>query len=509
MLIEKEVIRDGTYWYLDQKTGEPKKLVVTPELRKYWYDQGSAMLSAGMPIPVPYEHDFSMHPMTPKELLINNAGEVKEFKNDNNKLVSVVEVQDPKIKDKIGKSVRWTSPWFNSFTDGDGRKWNNVITHLALTTRPRVTRQEPFGSISAALSIASEVKVDSAESLDTGADGYCLSRAGLLVNTGTDSDIKLQPRYPLAFSLWGGGIKLSDGDIPTKKTKKQPPKSDDKVPPNKEGGSNKTDNTSAENTSIENEDDTDDDDDIDPLTNMGGDVSMEELLCDLLQALGVPMPDESSPAEFKRHLYEATMCKIKDLASKGDPNSPQNTAKTKVPQPGQNIQNPLIKQVQQEQQPMYMSLEEINKLPDPMKGVALAMYAENQKLRTELDSNKKVTDSLRDAKLKEASVTRSSRIALLSKLSPRVKSDLDTMLAMPSMALSMGDGGSVIDPMEQTLSILEKSLGDLPRMLIADQSALSITPHPKDEDELTNERANEIADGLSRQMGWMPQNKAS
>ena len=35
---------------------------------------------------------------------------------------------------------------------------------------------------------------------------------------------------------------------------------------------------------------------------------------------------------------------------------------------------------------MYMSLEEINKLPDPMKGVALAMYNENVKLRAEMEA---------------------------------------------------------------------------------------------------------------------------
>ena len=86
---------------------------------------------------------------------------------------------------------------------------------------------------------------------------------------------------------------------------------------------------------------------------------------------------------------------------------------------------------------MFMSLEEINKLPDPMKGVALAMYAENQKLRTEMETSKKITDSLRDAKLKEASTARVGRVAILSRLSPKVKADLDAMLALPAMALSM------------------------------------------------------------------------
>ena len=159
MLIEKEVIRPGTYWYQDQETGLPRKLVVTPELTKYWHDQGNEMLKAGLTVPVPYEHDFSAHPMTPKEKLLNNAGEVKEYRlkgDKNERLYSVVDIQDPDAQKKVGKSVRWTSPWFNTFTDGDGKEWKNAISHLALTTRPRVVKQEPFSGIAAALSMATE-----------------------------------------------------------------------------------------------------------------------------------------------------------------------------------------------------------------------------------------------------------------------------------------------------------------------------------------------------------------
>lgn len=158
---------------------------------------------------------------------------------------------------------------------------------------------------------------------------------------------------------------------------------------------------------------------------------------------------------------------------------------------------------------MYMSLEEINKLPDEtMKGIALAMYNENVKLRMEMEAAKKVTDSLRDKTLKEATAARATRVALLGKLSPKVKTDLEAMLALPAMALSMGDGGVVLDPMAQTLAVLEKGLADLPRLLTTDQSALSVQPQPKDSDTLmTEERANEIADTMARMMGCPPQQK--
>jgi hypothetical protein len=246
------------------------------------------------------------------------------------------------------------------------------------------------------------------------------------------------------------------------------------------------------------------------MQDSNSDVKMEELLCDLLQALGVPMPDESNETEFKRHLYEAAMSKIKELTSKGMGGQngagppDQNKPPTQQPNASQPQQNPLI---QQEQQPMFMSLEEINKLPDPMRGVALAMYTENQKLRGEMEASKRVTDSLRDAKLKEASAARASRVALLSRLSPRVKADLDAMLALPAMALSMGEGGAVLDPMAQTLAVLEKGLADLPRLLTTDASALSVQQHPRDGDELTEERSDKIADDLARAMGCPPEQK--
>lgn len=160
---------------------------------------------------------------------------------------------------------------------------------------------------------------------------------------------------------------------------------------------------------------------------------------------------------------------------------------------------------------MYMSLEDISKITDPtMKNVALSMYNENVKLRAQVEAGEKTANGLRDAKLKEESAKRANRVAFLGKVSPKVKADLEVMLALPTMALSMGDGGEVIDPMAQTLAVLEKGLSDMPRLLTMDQSALSVQAHPQDGDGLiTNERSDEISDGLARQMGCAPIKKAS
>lgn len=521
MLIEKEVISPGTYWYTEEGTGLPRKLVVTPELAKHWNDQGNAMLSSGLTVPVPYEHDFTAHPMTPKDKLLNNAGWVKEYRLRDNTLFSVVDIQDDEIAKKLPRTIRWTSPWINSFTDGSGKAWNNVISHLALTTRPRITKQAPFSSIAAALSLATVIEIK-----DTlPANGFCLSRAGRLVVRKKTN--KLQPQYPMAFSLISGGVRFaadaeSSGNMPVLKDDGEddaPPK---KKKPKKEGmgeggGGSKTSEGGGKPGEVETSD-TEGEEDIadlsglmNPMQDQRGDVGMEEILCDLLCALGVYMPEHVGESEFKRALYEAAMSKIKELTSKAQSEGsagtgPEQAGVNSSSPAGSGQQNPLI---QQEQQPMYMSLEDIAKITDPtMKSIAMSMYQENVKLRSELDANKKTTDSLRDAKLKEAAAHRAQRISLLGKVSPKVKTDLEAMVALPSMALSMGDGGAVTDPMAQTLAVLEKGLADMPRLLTTDSASLAIQPHPTDGD-ISQEDIDKIADDMARMMGCPPEKKAS
>jgi len=475
VLVEKEVIRPGTYWYTDQQTGLPRKLVVTPELTKHWHEEGSKMLGLGLTIPLPCEHDFNAHPMTPADRLKNNAGWVKEYRRKGDVLFAACDIQDEEIAKKLPKTIRWTSPWFSSFTDGEGRKWDNVISHLCLTTRPRIVKQSPFTGIAAALSLATETKIEDA----VGKDGFCLSRIGRLVERKKDK--KLRPVYPVAFAAFSLGVPLAG---------------DDKPLPDLDAADDEPPEDDAAGEDVE---------PASPFASPSGDVSMEELLCDLLSALGIHLENSGGEAEFKRALYNAAMQKIHELTNGGkgqgvgDTNNQPNTGSNNTPP------NPLV---QQEQQPMYMSLEEIHKITDPtMKGIALAMYTENQKLRAEMEASNKTTASLRDIKLREENAKRASRVALLGKLSPHVKADLDTMLALPAMALSMGDGGSVIDPMAQTLQVLEKGLADLPTMLTTDRMALAVQPQPTDQSMLSDADSDKLADEMARMMGCPPEQK--
>lgn len=500
VLIEKEIIGPGQYFYTDETTGLPRKLDVTPELTRYWHEQGGKMLSAGLTVPVPFEHDFSAHPMTPKDRLLNNAGEVKEYRLKGDTLFGVVDVQDPDAKRKIGHSIRWTSPWINSFTDGQGKRWDNVISHLALTTRPRITKQAPFGSIAAALSLATpiDMKAMSAPA------GFCLSKAGKLAVRKRDK--RLSPRYPIAFSLFSGAA-LGDDDLPPAKKKPPTEGGDDPAPADDAPPVEEFEGEDATPLPSDGDPTNDATIDLEPFNDPAGDVQMEELLCDLLSALGIHCEKSGSEEHFKRSLYNAAMTKIHELTGKAqaDQGQKEYSQFAKPPgaaQPGQS--NPLI---QQEQQPMYMSLEDINKLDEPLRSVAMSMYNETARANAKAAEAEKVLNSLRDAKLKEASAARATRCTLLGKLSPRVKADLDAMQAAPGMALSMGDGGAVIDPMAGTLAVLEKGLADMPRLLTAEASALSVQPQPTDGEMMSAERADALADGMARMMGCPPEAK--
>lgn len=493
MLVNKEVIRPGTYWYRDQTTGVPRKLTVTPELTRYWHEQGNAMLATGLTVPVPCEHDFDAHPMTPADKLKANAGWVKEYRLDGDRLCATLDVQDAEIAKKLPTTIKWTSPWINSFTDGNGRRWDNVISHLALTTRPRITEQKPFDSVAAALSVASPIK----DWDEVGDKGVCLSHAGLILG-----DV---PAYPIAFSLLAGGVSLTTDASGHEGVRGIRMAVDDM----KKGAEP---DEEEEDYGTEYEDEGEQGEEVDAPDDPT-DVTMEELICDLLGALGVHIEHSGDPEQFKRELYNAVMTKIHDLTGKGQqngqpqpnranpPGQPPNNPRPGAGKPGQGT-NPLI---QQEQQPMYMSLNDIAKISDPtMKSIALAMYNENKRLRAEMEASGKVASSLRDAKLREAAAKRAERVAWLGRMSPKVKADLDAMLSLPAMALSLGDEGEVVDPMASTLQVLEKGLADIPRLLTTDTASLTVQPQPTDANMLTEARSDEIADILARQMGCPP-----
>ena len=82
MLVPKQVLPGpGVYWYTDQETGLPRKIRFTSEGIRHLFEQGKAMLAAGLSIPVPIEHQPDAAPLTASERAAwrtkNNGGFVK------------------------------------------------------------------------------------------------------------------------------------------------------------------------------------------------------------------------------------------------------------------------------------------------------------------------------------------------------------------------------------------------------------------------------------------------
>lgn len=152
---------------------------------------------------------------------------------------------------------------------------------------------------------------------------------------------------------------------------------------------------------------------------------------------------------------------------------------------------------------MYMSIEQINAIADPMtKMLALQLHdlrAQNAAL---------TTNTLETAK--SARMLRIERLA--KRLKPDVKEKLLGMIAQPSAQFSLQSDGKVNDPMDAWLNLLEATAIDLPALL-ASGASLSIEeqPHPKDySGELDDARAEKLADEMCRASGIeVPQKKAS
>ena len=109
-----------------------------------------------------------------------------------------------------------------------------------------------------------------------------------------------------------------------------------------------------------------------------GKVNMEVLLQDLLAALGVNVPPDTDKQDFKRALYAAALTKVQELTNQGG----QGGASPQGPKSIKNRRwapNPILtgqtEGLQEEQQPIYLSLEEINKIADPTdKSIELEKY---------------------------------------------------------------------------------------------------------------------------------------
>lgn len=506
MEIWKELIPGPmTVAYNDERTGDLKRATFTTEYNKYLCDQSNAMLAAGLSIPVPVEHQ-DMGPMTQAEKaaadLKNNAGWVKKSELRGDRLFQLLSIEDEEMYRKLPKTVRYVSPKINTFTDGNGKRWEGVITHTALTTRPRIVGQKPF-DMAAALSVANVAASDQRLTPNSvGGEllskGFQFSRAGFLK---AEKDAFV-PMLPGAFAVMAGV---------------KPPKDDeveeiDEETVDDDGGTEEFEEEESVGKKTKKRS-MPMDDDAEKSFEEACQVGFATMIEHLLKVIGMNPPVGMTEQTFNRDLYETLMARAKELAQKGQ-NADNKPAVDPLAKPKKDMgNNPIL----QESPPMYASLEEVNKIQDPEKRAIASAYfslqEERKKDRADLDAlkaaneaalkksaeNEKRANAAAFSILEDAKRRREDRIAKVKARLPKKNRDqLDKFLANPAMNLSLADTGSVVDPMTEQIEFAESIADAIPELLREGAAKLSAEPHPAYEGApMTEARADEIVDILT------------
>lgn len=501
MLVKKEVIRPGTYWYVDGATGLPKRLVATPDAIKYWFDSGNEMLAAGLSIPVPVEHQSDAKPLTKDERaaaqLRNNAGWVTGFELKDGALLSVLDIQDQDIARKLPSTIKWTSPWFTSFMDGGGKLRQGVIGHVALTTRPRITRQQPFtpaafSTIAAALSYASNLPEMPFKPAELAKDqGVAVSLAGLL----NQAEGRLAPAFPVAFSLYTGiplpGLReITDANFGVAHAKSlRAAFANDEPPPKGEPPAADPPVTPAATPPG--------DAGVKQLIDPDGDIDVEDVIYELMEVLGIPIPQDVDRANLREAVYRSMMEAVK--AAKKPGAAMDNTNQPGIGPKNTDVPpNPII----QEAQPMMFSLEDLRK-----KAAAVTDPALRDLLHAQLSNQEAANQQLEALRKNAFDAAKRRREERMDRLCTRTRSDafrqkLVTMAA--GATFSLGADGTVKDSMDEALAILETGIRDLPALLTlpAGSAALAVQAHPQDASAgMTEERRQQVVEQQCQSAG--------
>ena len=492
MKIWKEVISPGPVWYKDEKTGQPACLDVTTDMVNYWFDQGKAMLAAGLSIPAPLEHQKTIQAMTAADRaaaqLINNAGWVEDYAvRPGNVLYAKVNVEDEDTARKLPRTIKFTSPYFNTFTDGDGKKWEGVISHLALTSRPRIKRQEPFRpeNVAAALSLDGPARTERPT-------GLFLSRAGRLQRR--PGKPAFLPHYPQAFSILAG-IALAEGydeeeEKPKEKaTPKAPPK-DKKGPPSgkdKDGARS----PEAEGESGEHEG-REENQSVSGMEVHEEEMEMCDVLCDMVSALwGIELPEGTTEKNLMQRLLKALMDHLKLengqlLEDEEEEDEELDMASQNQTNTGSPPNSPVI----QEQPPVYMSLEQVNALPEgDLKKMAQAMLS--------LQSQ---SDALKKNAFDGALARRNDRIKRIAKKVGRTGYEDKLLAQAKDIGLSLGADGKVNDPFDRVLDLIDEGARDLPALVLSG-GQVTEQDHPQEAGKVSEERRKEIVAEQRRNSG--------
>lgn len=473
---KEQIPGPGTYWYKDQETGQPRTIAFTPEGIQHLHDTGKAMLAQGLSIPVPLEHQPWALPMSAEDLAAqrtrHNVGSAKDFRlSPEGGLEALLDIDDPDILKKLGKTLLWTSPYITSFTDGAGTDWRNVVGHVAITTRPRITHQQPFPTVAAALALLPQLPAVTFEPRGSSSRPIPVVAAGRLVPH--DEAPGLYPQHPVAFSLHAG-VALAGVEAAGRRPRKG------KGMPSYPMAKDATPKPAAEPTAHEAREEEGAPErarTVDP----DGDIPVWEVIRDLLESEGFVLPEETTADTFAENMYHCLMSKRKGGQEE---DLPRTDTMTNQPPTGSNPL-PSPPAVIAEQPPLYMSLADVQKVKDPVLQQALRLGL-----------------SLQENAFNQAKVRRQERMdRLLRRLPPPRREAFGKKIRerLPHARLSLTAEGTVTDDMDEWLALLEEAVDALPDppALLQSPARFQEVPHPQEyAGGTTPERQQAVADEL-------------
>lgn len=145
----KDVIRPGTYWPRGAD-GKPYRLDVSIDRIRHWSKETNRLIKGGNNIPMPWVHTKEAVPWIegkPRPGSYDNGAYLKRLRvKKDGTLVAELEAGTDADAEKIGKTVKDVSFYSppKEWTDGNGKKYSDVFTHLAMVNHPIVVGQENF-----------------------------------------------------------------------------------------------------------------------------------------------------------------------------------------------------------------------------------------------------------------------------------------------------------------------------------------------------------------------------
>lgn len=173
----KRIIRPGTY-SIRRKDGTTTRIHIGRERIKRWVDNFTKMKASGLKIPAPWRHEEKAQPARLDADhsdwdAYNNGGFWEELHvGDDGALYGTVDVPNAKDAEKVGTTVQDVSLLAKpEWMDGEGTKYQDAITHIAMVVHPVAKDDQNFVPQDAPAIALSLSEFYSADDTTTGDEG--------------------------------------------------------------------------------------------------------------------------------------------------------------------------------------------------------------------------------------------------------------------------------------------------------------------------------------------------